>query len=498
MVYSLPSQFVAVQRYCCLLYRDTIKPSNRHFCFQAQTVSSRCLTLTASAASVFTLLFLSQTSFRVKTSSLVFSQSHSTQSGTSEDKGTKEEAKVMSKPAIPESVKKAKAEAVWGLFVADAVAMPAHWYYEPSDIKHDYGGWLKGYVAPNGKHPSSILRLSAVDGSGRGSNSSTKAIIGNVILHDKLKYWNGSSNNNHYHQGMKAGDNTLNAVMALHELQTMNKFDHDIIKPEREVRGAVLEDYVSFMTTPGSHNDTYAESFHRSFFRDWADSGEPKTAAELIDFAEKRSKRMLQSHPDHQLAVVGSLVPAIPWIVRNAHKTEKECVQCVVDFVKLTHPVPSLIPFVDAYTRLLHAVINGKDLKSEVMIALGNSILGGPGNRERILKSLDDSIKLTKGTEDRLRMYQSMTSRLGSACYIEGALNSLLFLALEFHDDFEGGVFANANCGGENCHRGAALGALLAAAAAHRGPGVPTKLKNGLHSLKQDIESVVADLDEKF
>jgi ADP-ribosyl-[dinitrogen reductase] hydrolase len=24
-----------------------------------------------------------------------------------------------------------------------------------------------------------------------------------------------------------------------------------------------LADYVAFMTTPGSHNDTYAESFHR-------------------------------------------------------------------------------------------------------------------------------------------------------------------------------------------------------------------------------------------
>lgn len=89
-------------------------------------------------------------------------------------------------------------------------------------------------------------------------------------------------------KGLKAGDNTLNAVMALHELQTMNKFDHDLIKPERDIRGVVLEDYVSFMTTPGSHNDTYAESFHRSFFRDWVDGGEPRNAAELIDFAEKR------------------------------------------------------------------------------------------------------------------------------------------------------------------------------------------------------------------
>lgn len=31
-----------------------------------------------------------------------------------------------------------------------------------------------------------------------------------------------------------------------------------------------LEDYVKFMTTPGSHNDTYAESFHRDFFKNWA------------------------------------------------------------------------------------------------------------------------------------------------------------------------------------------------------------------------------------
>ena len=54
-----------------------------------------------------------------------------------------------------------------------------------------------------------------------------------------------------------------------------------------------------------------------------------------------------------------------------------------------------------------------------------------------------------KGTEERLQLQQEMTSRLGSACYIEGALSSLLFLALEYHDDFQGGVLANANCGGE-------------------------------------------------
>ena len=55
-----------------------------------------------------------------------------------------------------------------------------------------------------------------------------------------------------------------------------------------------------------------------------------------------------------------------------------------------------------------------------------------------------------KGSEERLRVYQAATGMLGSACYVEGAMSSMLFLALEFHDDFMGGVLANANCGGMN------------------------------------------------
>lgn len=58
-------------------------------------------------------------------------------------------------------LQKAKQEALWGMFVADALAMPVHWYYNPSDIKSGYGGWLTGYRAPEKHHPSSILTISA-------------------------------------------------------------------------------------------------------------------------------------------------------------------------------------------------------------------------------------------------------------------------------------------------------------------------------------------------
>ncbi|CAG5127710.1 unnamed protein product [Candidula unifasciata] len=480
----------------------TLSTGKQHLLsLQTCPVSGRSFSI-AATASVFTLLLLSQrhrlyeaaliSSTRGHSSSTVSSSSGQSSSNTEH----REKLQEMSKPVISDKLKTAKEEAVWGLFVADSVAMPVHWYYDPRDIKKDYGKWLQGYVAPNGKHPSSILRLSAVDGSGRGSNVSENSIIGNVILHDKLKYWTGGSSNNHYHQGMAAGDNTLNAVMALHELKTINRFDPDLVKPERDVRGAVLEEYVKFMTTPGTHNDTYAESFHRSFFRDWVNKGKPTLPSELLEFAENRSKQMMQERPDHQLAVVGSLVPAIPWIIRNAHRSEKDCAQNTVDFVKLTHPVPSLIPFIECYSRLLHSVINGRDLKSEIMAVLGHSILGGPGNRDRILFISSEIEQIPKGSEERLKQYQKVIATLGSACYIEGALNSMLFLALQFHDDFEAGVLTNANCGGENCHRGAALGALLAAAAANRGSGVPNKFKEGLNSLRSEIQKVVAEMNQ--
>lgn len=88
---------------------------------------------------------------------------------------------------------------------------------------------------------------------------------------------------------MKAGENTLNAVMALQMLKTLQRVDPKVSQPSRDVRGLVLEDYVKFMTTPGSHNDTYAESFHRSFFRDWSAQDKKLFSAEkLLEFSDNR------------------------------------------------------------------------------------------------------------------------------------------------------------------------------------------------------------------
>jgi ADP-ribosyl-[dinitrogen reductase] hydrolase len=49
-----------------------------------------------------------------------------------------------------------------------------------------------------------------------------------------------------------------------------------------------------------------------------------------------------------------------------------------------------------------------------------------------------------------------------------------LYLVWKYHQDFEAGILANARVGGDNCHRGAVVGSLLAAA-----NGIPGKWVEG-------------------
>ncbi|OWF44409.1 uncharacterized protein LOC110458390 [Mizuhopecten yessoensis] len=395
-------------------------------------------------------------------------------------------------------LREARKEALWGMFIADALAMPVHWYYDPNDIKDGYGGWLTGFTAPEKHHPSSILTISATDNSGRtGWGEKSKPVIGGVILHDKLKYWTSKDRSIHYHQGMKAGDSTLNSMMALQMLNTMSRLDPTGVMDDREMRGHVLEDYVSFMTTPASHNDTYAESFHRAFFKDWSSENcPPKSAPELLKWTEARYARKSKGSSDHQLVVIGSIVPAIPWVIRNSHKTESECAESAMAFIKLTHPEPGLVPYIDMYARLLHSVINGRNLTSEVNKCMVRSELGGLRKQKMIQRFVEDANRYPQGSEGQLQSCQSAVGRLGSACYIEGAMSSLLFLAAQFADNCNAGVLMNANCGGENCHRGAALGALLGAASVYQGHSIQPSLKQGLGSAKEGLLQVLEDLNK--
>ena len=97
--------------------------------------------------------------------------------------------------------------ALLGLFIADAVASPVHWYYNTAALKQDYGT-ITGYMKPQDHFPNSIMNLSNTAGAGRGSDKGS--VIGDVINHGKKKYW-VKGGNHHYHLGLEAGENTLEA-----------------------------------------------------------------------------------------------------------------------------------------------------------------------------------------------------------------------------------------------------------------------------------------------
>ena len=71
----------------------------------------------------------------------------------------------------------AAADAFLGSLIADAVAMPVHWYYDRQALARDYGT-IDDYRAPKTPHPDSILWRS----------SYTPANEKGEILHEQAQY----------------------------------------------------------------------------------------------------------------------------------------------------------------------------------------------------------------------------------------------------------------------------------------------------------------------
>ncbi len=78
--------------------------------------------------------------------------------------------------------------------------------------------------------------------------------VGDIINHGKYELWGKPGV--HYHNGMAAGQNTLNALCT--RVVTRGMAEEKGYSVDR-----FLQDYVKFMTTPGSHDDTYAGKHFR-------------------------------------------------------------------------------------------------------------------------------------------------------------------------------------------------------------------------------------------
>jgi ADP-ribosylglycohydrolase len=74
-------------------------------------------------------------------------------------------------------------------------------------------------------------------------------------------------------------------------------------------------------------------------------------------------------------------------------------------------------------------------------------------------------------------------SILSPACYLKDAFPAALFLAWKYSNNLESALIANTNLGGDNCHRGIVVGALVGAS----GSAVPERWSKNLACREQLI-----------
>jgi ADP-ribosylglycohydrolase len=322
------------------------------------------------------------------------------------------------------------------LFVADALAMPVHWYYNPMDIERQFPGGISQFEAAPEFHPSSIMSLHSTSQGGRSSaargnrHGKPRKIVGEVILKGREKFWDVA--NTHYHHGMQAGSNTLNAHCTRALLRTL------AVRQGNYDRDAFLDAYIELMTAdPALHPDTYAESYHRGFFANLEAGNAPHRCAAVT----------------HDTPSIGGLVSiaAIYLAGRLAGQSIDALQQQCVDHLYLTHPDEVLAGVCVHYTALLEALLTRDDSTSVRELLVTTS---------RLSANFRVAELAAKAKDDR----EVIGGLFSSACYIDGAWPGLLYLAYKYVDQPEVALLANANLGGDNCHRGAVLGILLGVA----------------------------------
>lgn len=323
----------------------------------------------------------------------------------------------------------AAAQSLQLLFVGDALASPAHWYYDRSQLQADHGR-IEGFVAPLEKMAGSILSLSSTSGGGRGRDDGD--IIGKVINHGKKKYW-GRGLDFHYHCTLQRAENTLEATIGLRVL-----LPHLATSGLRFERDAFLTAFETFMTTPGSHNDAYASTYLRQFFANRV-KGVP--LAQCAD------------NDGHNTDAIDALTNVGPVVVASLLRDASDRAALHT----------SVEQFLRALRKSDHLPKFGRvfgDMLANLLTRDAGAADGGEALRAECVKAAKEvGFALEHAVKTKYAADNPMV-----ACYIDGAFNALLVFAYKYADTPATALLESVNAGGENVARTSALGLLLGAA----------------------------------
>lgn len=239
----------------------------------------------------------------------------------------------------PQMLDRAKG-ALYGTMIFDALAMPSHWYYGGERQVRQAYGRIQNYVKPETKLPGSIMSKSNTGGGGRGGYSGD--VIGELIFHGKKKFWARGADY-HYHHALQAGDNTLEVLLLRRVLAVTTakegQFDEE----------AIRNDYIQFMQTKDSHNDTYCGTCHRMFFANLAGG---KAAKDCPD------------NDGHNVDNTDSIITTIPiaLLAKDDDKAASEAAQ----MVSITRKSATSEKFARIFTGMLRRVVSGEDVSAVV------------------------------------------------------------------------------------------------------------------------------------
>ncbi len=351
------------------------------------------------------------------------------------------------------------AAALKTMFIADALAMPVHWYYNPMDIFRDFRGGITGLEDAPAQHPSSIMSLHSTKQGGRGARQTNQQqeIVGDVILRGRREFWDQP--NVHYHHGMRAGENTLNAHCARVMMRVLSN------NSGRYDQSQFLTAYIEMMTAdPAQHPDTYAESYHRGFFANYV-SGKPAHLCGAVT---------------HDTASIGALITVAPIVFSERLRgTQLSDVQeLCVTHLSLTHPDQHLAKVCRDYVALLDELLFRNDDDTATIISAWSKRSIGLQLSEIMGKIHSDN--------------DVVGNLFSSACYISDSWPSVLYLAYKYVSSTEAGLLSNTNLGGDNVHRGSVLGVLLGLCSAETVPHWFAQLKD-----REQLEMEIANLLSK-
>lgn len=370
------------------------------------------------------------------------------------------------------------------MLVGDALAAPVHWFYSTDNLRKEYGE-LNGMTAPKPTHAESMIQ--------------GMSYAGTIdVLHDKAIYYEGNSLKQnltedqiaarrdghgnfvgatadervHYHQSLKAGQNTANACVArlvMRYLGEKNADQQDCYDPDE-----FLERFKEYMTTPPNKNDTSQVSFHNDTYLDVYLRGFFTNASD----PNKRLRDCALSQRDTwSVGSLDGVLMAIPVIAAYSDEPESMVIGRAIEHAMLTHKSVTVYMVLSILTPLLLELYRGADLKESLERAMakmrppactGRAMADsyvdhdGPFNipkHEKWLQHMrvseqnffpdfiEEMLKLDND-EDVGGWGDRPNSRLSTACYCEQSFSIVLYLSYKYRDDPKKALLQNAMMGG--------------------------------------------------